>query len=109
MINLEGIKMNVIETANNGVVNHETVFNFRQKGNVVSAKYAGGLVKNGFLAGRLINNQLSFKYAQEHADNNIVGGASVCDLRRLSNGKLQLIEIFDWDQGIGKNIFQELE
>lgn len=108
MISLEGIQMNVIETAGNGVVNHETVFSFKQNGNVVSAKYAGGQVKNGFLSGRLENNQLHFKYAQQHFDSRVAGGSSTGEIRKLPNGKFQMIEYFDWEYGKGRNVFQEL-
>jgi hypothetical protein len=38
-MNLDDIKMNVIKTAPNGVVNDLTIFTFSQTDNVVSATY----------------------------------------------------------------------
>lgn len=109
MTNLHGKQMNVIKTASNGVVNQDTIFTFFQKASIVSSNYAGGGVIRGFLAGRLIQNQLHFKYAQEHLDGNVAGGESVCDIESSSGGKLRLVENFDWDQGTGQNIFQEID
>ena len=54
MIDLNNIKMNVIETAENGVVNKDTIFDFTQKDNYVEVKYSGGKIKNGFLVGLYI-------------------------------------------------------
>ncbi len=107
-INLHNIKMNVVETAGNGVVNQDTIFMFNQKGNRVTARYSGGKVERGFLVGKLNKDQLQFNYAQEHNDGNIAGGESTCQLSINSNGKMQLIENFRWGQGIGRNVFQQL-
>ncbi|MEO9806430.1 MAG: hypothetical protein ABJF04_24425 [Reichenbachiella sp.] len=109
MTNLDGKQMNVVKTAGNGVVNQDTIFTFTQKAEVVSARYEGGQVIRGYLAGRLIQNQLHFKYAQEHMDGNIAGGESACDVKNLPDGRLQLIENFSWDQGTGQNVFQEID
>ncbi|MEO9966339.1 MAG: hypothetical protein ABJF11_11155 [Reichenbachiella sp.] len=108
MINLHGALMNVTETATNGVVNQDTIFTFVQKNEIVSARYEGGRVIKGFLAGRLVNNTLTFKYAQEHDDGHVTGGESICSVSVDSIGKRHLIENFTWDQGQGKNVFQEL-
>lgn len=107
-LNFDGKRMNVVETAGNGVVNQDTVFRFRQEGKVVTGRYCGGLVERGFLIGKIEKEQLQFKYAQEHADGNIAGGESYCDISICSNGKLRLVENFDWEQGSGKNVFEEL-
>lgn len=107
MINLDDIKMNVVETASNGVVNHNTIFNFKQKGDIVTAKYSGGLVQRGYLIGRINQSSFNFKYAQLHDDGNVAGGQSNCELR-LHDGKIQLVESFEWGAGKGQNVFQQL-
>lgn len=109
MISLDSIQMNVIKTAGNGVVNQDTLFTFTQKDQIISAKYAGGGVVNGYLAGRMINGQLHFKYAQQHLDGQIAGGHSICEVNLLDSGKYQLIENFDWEQGKGQNIFMQID
>jgi hypothetical protein len=62
MLSLDNIKMTVIQTAENGVVNKDTLFYFKQDGNVVQAEYAGGKIKKGFLIGQIAAHVLKFSY-----------------------------------------------
>lgn len=109
---LDKIEMNVVKTAAVGVVNHETIFHFSQQGNVVTADYAGGKVKQGFLVGTITEaNQLNFSYCQLQIDGKLDNGASQCEVSRNENGKIILIEHFEWASRPGEygtNIFQEL-
>jgi hypothetical protein len=47
-MNLDKKRMNVIKTAKTGKVNHETIFEFHQDGFIVTARYAGGKIIQGF-------------------------------------------------------------
>lgn len=110
MINLNNIRMNVIETSNNGVVNKDTIFHFKQEGQWVHANYNGGPIKKGYLVGKVDNNHLEFTYCQIQFDGTLDNGKSTVELEK-SNGKIRLIEHFEWDSRpgiIGTNIFQEL-
>lgn len=111
-IMLDGIKMNVIKTAENGVVNHETIFHFSQKDGIVSAEYQGGKILKGFLVGKLsIQNQLEFSYCQMQIDGKLDNGVSICQLSKNQNGKITLTEHFEWKSRpgeFGTNVFQEL-
>ena len=93
--------MNVVATASNGVVNDQTIFHFHQKNNVISAKYSGGKVINGYLAGRVDKNILRFKYAQKNTLGKVQGGESICQLELKNDGKIELIEQFEWNLGKG--------
>jgi hypothetical protein len=109
---LDGVKMNVVKTADNGVVNQDTIFFFSQKENVVSAEYQGGKILKGFLIGKLsTQNQLEFSYCQMQLDGKLDNGLSSCQLSKNDEGKLILIEHFEWKSRpgeFGTNIFQEL-
>lgn len=111
-ITLDGIKMNVITTAENGVVNHETIFHFSQKDGIVSAEYQGGKISKGFLVGNLpTQNQLEFSYCQMQIDGKLDNGVSTCQLSKNENGKITLTEHFEWKSRPGEfgiNVFQEL-
>lgn len=111
-ITLDEIKMNVIKTAENGVVNYETIFHFSQKDAIVSAEYQGGKILKGFLVGKLsIQNQLEFSYCQMQVDGKLDNGVSVCQLSKNENGKITLTEHFEWKSRpgeFGTNVFQEL-
>ena len=101
-------KMNAIKTASNGVVNHETIFHFKEADGIITADYAGGIVRQGYLTGKVIEGKLAFQYAQVHEDGEKDGGHSVCDIEVLPDGRIQLVEHFVWSEGTGTNIIAEL-
>ena len=108
MIDLDGCIMFVSSTDTAGVVSAETRLHFRQRGDRVWARYAGGDVARGWLVGRLTGRTLRFRYAQ--TENGAVhGGASVCDIE-LAGGRRRIIEHFAWSTrpGSGVNVFDEV-
>ncbi len=110
-MNLNNIKMNVIETAKTGVVNYKTIFTFSQIGNTVSANYCGGKILKGFLVGLVDKGKLYFSYCQLQTDGEMDNGRSECDIIIGENKKIRLIEHFEWSsksEGTGVNIFEEL-
>jgi hypothetical protein len=110
MISLNNIKMNVIKTSENGVVNNETIFNFQQHGTLVHANYSGGQIEKGYLVGKMSYKQLKFTYCQVQIDGTLDTGKSTVEIE-IFNKKIRLIEHFEWASrpGVyGINIFQEL-
>ena len=108
---LDLIRMTVIQTAPNGVVNHETIFNFRQEGNLVHAAYSGGKIIKGFLVGKLHGDMLEFSYCQIQSNHRLDNGVSQCKLSKNPAGKIVLTEHFEWksrDGESGINIFEQL-
>lgn len=107
----QNIKMNVISTAPNGVVNADTIFEFTQEGDLVSAKYAGGKIKSGYLIGNVSDGKLHFCYCQVRTNGMMDHGVLVCGIS-YEGDKLMLTEEFEMTaesgQEIGVNIFKEL-
>nr|WP_321231629.1 n-acetylglutamate synthase [uncultured Psychroserpens sp.] len=111
IINLDKIKMNVIHTGRYGIVNEHTIFEFTQKGNYVEAKYAGGKVESGFLAGLIKGNKLEFNFCQVTTNGMLDTGKSSSEITILRSGKIRLIEHFEWTSRSGEsgvNIFEEI-
>lgn len=111
MLTLDKVKMTVLQTAENGVVNKDTLFMFSQNGNVVQAEYAGGKIEKGFLIGQLAGSVLQFSYCQLQTDGVLDNGLSTCELSMGDTGKIRLIEHFEWKSRPGEagvNIFQEI-
>jgi hypothetical protein len=102
--------MFVSSTAPDGVVGSDTRLTFQQRGDRVIARYAGGAVARGILVGRVIGERLVFRYAQRERDGVIHGGRSVCDVIHLPDGRLRVMERFEWSTraGRGINTFDEL-
>lgn len=109
-ISLNNCRMHVAQTAAGGVVNAETFFVFSQDGEVVSAQYSGGGIRLGYLVGLLKGNQLKFRYTQLQTDGCLDGGSSNCEIERLADGRIRLLEHFQWEsrEGSGTNIFLEV-
>lgn len=104
--------MNVIKTADNGVVNAETIFLFSEKEGTISAEYSGGKIRLGFLVGKfLTDNQITFSYCQIQKDGTLDNGVSMCDIAKNEKDKITLTEHFEWKSRpgeFGTNVFQEL-
>lgn len=109
-ISLDGVRMHVVSTAPAGVVNADTYFTFAQRGSVVSAQYAGGKIELGFLVGVMSGESLQFRYAQLDTAGKLDGGSSTCEVSRTPEGKIRLVEHFQWEtrEGVGVNVFEEV-
>jgi hypothetical protein len=109
---LNNIKMNVVQTAKNGVVDSATIFHFEQEGNKVNARYSGGRIGQGYLVGQLNGKSLRFVYCQQRVTGELDHGESECILSVQESGKLKLEENFKMDtessMEAGTNIFAEM-
>ena len=108
---LDGLHMRVAATADAGEVGGDTLFAFAQEGSTVSARYAGGNVKLGYLVGTLTAPAtLEFRYAQVGAGGRIDSGHSTCDVSRDADGRTRLREHFTWDtrEGSGTNVLEDV-
>lgn len=110
MIDLNGLTMFVSSTASNGVVGSGTRLHFIQRGTRVVARYSGGSVARGWLAGRWTGGALTFRYLQREDGTAIHGGRSVCEVQSLEDGRTRIIEHFTWTTraGSGTNVFDDV-
>ncbi len=110
-VNLDQIVMYVSSTADQGVVDTSTRLRFIQKGSRVMARYSGGAISQGCLVGTLSKLQLVFRYTQVETSGEIHGGSSVCDVERLSDHRIRIVEHFAWRTrpGSGINVFEEVD
>ena len=110
LISLDGIRMRVISTAEVGVVEGDTLFTFTQEGSVVSAHYSGGRVRLGYLVGIRSPAGLRFRYVRLDTEDRLDSGCSECEIGRTPDGRVRLLEHFQWDtrEGSGTNLFEEV-
>lgn len=110
-ISLDGLVMNAAETAAGGVVNAETVFRFSETDEIVTATFSGGGIVAGSLVGRRDGACLHFRYAQLQADGRLDGGESHCEVARDDEGRVCILEHFEWESrpGGGTNLIRELD
>jgi len=79
-LSLNGRRMHVVSTDERGEVNTETLFEFTQEGAVVSARYAGGKVRLGYLVGTMSAEVLRFRYVQVDNSGRLDSGYSTCEI-----------------------------
>ena len=102
--------MRVMSTDTNGVVSSDTILVFEQTGNVVSARYRGGSIIDGYLIGVRESTSLRFRYVQVDERGNLDAGVSTGTIELLPDGRLRLIEQFQWltRPEAETNIFEEI-
>jgi hypothetical protein len=108
-VHLHDVWMRVTSTARNGVVGGDTRLHFIQSGSRVRGRYQGGGVVRGYLSGNLSGSALTFRYVQREGSGEIHSGRSFCEVKRRPDGRLRLIEHFEWRSraGSGTNVFDE--
>ncbi|MGB6486279.1 MAG: hypothetical protein WBE91_05295 [Steroidobacteraceae bacterium] len=109
-IELDGVRMTVSNSGAHSVVNASTVLTFEQQGNVVSARYRGGEIVDGYLIGHLEGWSLLFRYVQADLSGRLDAGVSQGELDRLPDGRLRLVEHYQWltRPERGTNTFEEI-
>jgi hypothetical protein len=92
------------------VVDAGTRLQFVQRGARILARYAGGRICRGVLAGELSSGGLQFHFLQRESTGELHSGDSTCEVSESPDGRLRLIEHFAWRTraGSGTNVFEEI-
>ncbi|MGY6562879.1 MAG: n-acetylglutamate synthase [Luteibaculaceae bacterium] len=96
----------------NGETSDETIFNYRQEGNMVKATYSGGKIKFGHLIGLIDEfGNIDMRYHQINSNNELMTGICKSRPEVLPNGKIRLHETWQWtsgDNSKGTSIIEEI-
>jgi hypothetical protein len=100
------------ENSASGELGPETVFAYRQDGDVVSATYEGGGVRSGVLIAT-VNNEgnLDARYAHVNAAGGLMTGECRTTPEVLPDGRLRLHEEWRWtsgDESSGRSVVEEI-
>lgn len=111
MINYHGKIFRPISNTENGETSNETIFLYKQVGNILTSEYAGGKIKNGHLIG-LVDERgnIEMRYHQINDNNEIMTGMCKSIPEILENGKIRLHESWEWtsgDKSKGSSIIEE--
>lgn len=108
---LDGVRMRPVSSSEGAAVSAETLFEFEQTGGIFSARYRGGEIAGGHLTGKLQSGgQLEFHYVQADRNGRVDAGVSSGALIRLPDGRLRMVENFQWSTRLesGQNVFEEV-
>jgi hypothetical protein len=95
----------------NGETSKETVFVYKQTGNILTSEYSGGKIKKGHLIGIVDDNgHIDMRYHQVNNKNELMTGICKSTPEILLNGKIRLHDSWEWtsgDRSKGSSIIEE--
>jgi hypothetical protein len=100
--NLNNKKFALIQNSENGEVNADTVFEYRQDNNLVTADYYGGTIKYGKIIAELQHDKLNMLYQCLTTDNELKAGRAVAKISFTDKGKMKLTLDWEWLTDLNK-------
>lgn len=111
MVNYDGKIFKPVQNTPNGETSDETVFHYRQTGDILTAAYAGGRIKTGHLIGLVAaDGKIDIRYHQVNDAGELMTGCCISVPEVLENGKIRLHETWEWtsgDRSAGQSILEE--
>ncbi|RZS90617.1 n-acetylglutamate synthase [Aquimarina brevivitae] len=100
-----------VANTENGETTADTVFYYKQEGEILTATYSGGNIKKGHLIGLVGDNgNIEMRYHQVNNKGQLMTGICFSKPEILPNGKIRLHEFWEWtsgDQSKGTSILEE--
>jgi hypothetical protein len=111
MVNYNNKLFRPIRNTENSETSNETVFHYRQTGNILTAEYSGGKIKYGHLIGLVEESgNIDMRYHQVNDKGELMTGICKSTPEILANGKIRLHEKWEWtsnDKSKGQSILEE--
>lgn len=110
--NFNNKRFALIENSDSGQVNSETIFEYNQEGNLVTADYSGGTIRYGKIIATLKDDELNMLYQCLTTDNLLKAGKAIAKISITSKGKIKLSLDWEWltnGNEKGKSEYIEIE
>ncbi|MCB0736948.1 MAG: n-acetylglutamate synthase [Bacteroidetes bacterium] len=111
-MNYHNKRFRVLKNSENGETSAELIFHYQQTGNIVSSAYKGGAIVEGHLLGLVNENGvINMAYHQINQHGEIKTGTCISTPIIGENGKIRLIENWQWTSGDktkGQSILEEI-
>jgi len=111
-MNYNNKKFRPVSSTKNGETSEETIFEYKQKGNILTSTYSGGQIKKGHLIGLVDKNgKIEMRYHQINSKGELMTGICFSKPEIMNNGKVRLHETWEWtsgDKSKGKSILEEI-
>ncbi len=86
----------LVQNTDNGKVNSETVFKYKQDGNLVTADFSGGSVRYGKIIAFYEGDKLNMIYQMITIENDLKSGQAVAKISMTEAGKIKLNLNWQW-------------
>ncbi len=97
----------LVENSENGKVNSNTLFNFYQNENIVTADYFGGTIKYGKIIATIDNDILNMLYQCVTSENELKAGKAIAKISLTNEDKILLKLNWQWLNGNKKKGISE--
>lgn len=98
-INFNNKKFALIENSTTGEVNSETIFEYQQTDNLVTADYYGGTIAYGKIIAHLRGSKLEMLYQCFTTDNQLKAGKAIADISTDKDQRIKLQLDWEWITG----------
>ena len=110
-MNYDGKIFKPVETTRNSETSNETIFIYKQNGNILTSSYSGGQIKQGHLIGVVADDgTIEIRYHQVNLNGELMTGTCISKPEILSNCKIRLHEKWKWtsgDKSEGESVIEE--
>lgn len=89
----------LVDNSSEGKVNHDTVFNYKQEGNIVTADYYGGSIVYGKIIAILKGDELEMLYECVTTNSELKAGKALAKISLSEQHKLKLLLDWQWLNG----------
>ncbi len=86
----------LVRNSENGLVNSDTIFEYKQDDNLVTAKYRGGAIRYGKIIARLENDQLHMFYQFMTNQDELKAGRAIAALGINEHNKIEMKLNWQW-------------
>lgn len=111
MINYNNKLFRPVRNSENGETSGETVFHYKQTGNVLTAEYSGGKIRYGHLIGLVDDlGHIEMRYHQVNDQDELMTGICRSVPEILPDKKIRLHESWEWtsgDKSKGQSVIEE--
>ncbi|MFK7811611.1 MAG: hypothetical protein AB8B59_03900 [Maribacter sp.] len=95
-INFSNKSFSLVENSINGSVTSNTIFEFQQEGNLVTADYHGGDIKYGKIIAQLKNDTLHMLYQCLTEEDELKAGKAIAQVSLNEKNKIKLMLDWEW-------------
>lgn len=112
MINYNNKRFRPISSSENSETTSDTIFVYKQNGNILTSTYKGENIIEGHLIGLVDHDGvINMRYHQINKNNELMSGVCVSKPEIDSNGKITLHESWEWtsgDKSKGTSVLEEI-
>jgi hypothetical protein len=111
-MNYNNKKFKAVSNSDNGETSEDTLFEYKQKNNILTSTYCGGQIKEGHLIGLVDDDGgIEMCYHQANLRGELMTGTCFSKPEIMDNGKIRLHETWKWtsgDKSKGNSILEEI-